>query len=367
MKITGIICELNPAHNGHQHLIAETKKRTNCDFVVAIMSGNFVQRGTPAIFDYQTRAKMALNIGFDAVIYMPTVYSLSSADDFSKYSAQIANSLNLDYLAFGVTKSKKELDKLSAILHCEDDNFKALLVNNLDSGNSYATALTQTLEQNSGIANISGNDILALQYMKNLSDKITPCPIDRIESISATLLRELISNKDFDTVKNYVNEQNYKLICERKPLSIHKYETLLYYNLVTTNKAKVKNTRSIKEGLENKIFSALNSTSNYKTFNEKIKNKRYTQSFLNRLYANILLDIDKKVSHKLPYLKIVAAKNNGVLKHLKSQLPIVTNLKDKTLLEEKSIYSIDQTACRIYNVLILKSQQPFPYHKIIIH
>ncbi len=367
MKIIGIICELNPAHNGHQYLVEETKKQTNCDFVVAIMSGNFVQRGTPAIFDYQTRAQMALNVGFDAVIYIPTIYSLSSADDFAKYSVQIANSMNIDYLAFGVTKSKDELERLSTILHRENYNFKTLLANNLESGNSYATAFIQTLEQVSGIANISGNDILALQYVNNLSDKITPCPITRVGTPSATVLRQLISNNDFNAIKNYVNEKNYKLMCETKLLNNQDYEALLYHNLVTKNKDTIKNARSIKEGLENKIFSTLSSTTNYKSFNEKVKNKRYTQSFLNRLYANILLSIDKGVSLELPYLKVVAVKNQEILKHLKSKLPLVTNLKDKTLLDAKSLYSIDQIACQIYNVLIPKSQQPFPYHKIIIH
>jgi len=367
MKIIGIICELNPAHNGHQHLVETAKKQTNSDFVVAIMSGDFVQRGTPAIFDYQTRAQMALNVGFDAVIYMPTVYSLSSADDFAKYGAQIANLLNIDYLAFGVTKSKSGLEKLLAILHCEDENFKILLAKNLKSGNSYATALTETLEHISGIANISGNDILALQYMKNLNEQITACPIARIDTLSATNLREHIIKNDYSAIKNYVNEQNYKLIRETKTLNYQDYEALLYCNLVTKTKEYIKNARSIKEGLENKIFSTLSVTTDYKSFNEKVKNKRYTQSFLNRLYANILLGIDKNISLELPYLKVVAIKNEKLLKNLKCKIPLVTNLKDKAIFNTKSLYSIDQTACQIYNVIISKTQQPFPYHKIIIH
>lgn len=367
MKILGIICELNPAHNGHQYLVEEAKKQTNCDFAVAIMSGNFVQRGTPAIFDYQTRAQMALNVGFDAVIYMPTAYSINSADDFAKYGTLVAKLLNIDYLAFGVTKNKNELERLLTILLCEDERFKELLANNLENGISYATALTQALEQVSDIANITGNDILALQYMKNLNDGIAPCPILRVDSFSATKLRELILNNDYVATKNYVNDKNYKLICETKPLNFQNYETLLYCNLITKNKDKIKNTKSIKEGLENRIINALDITTNFKEFNAEVKNKRYTQSFLNRLYANILLDINKDISLELPYLKIVAIKSDEVLKNLKSQLPIITNLKDKSLLDSKSLYSTDQIACRIYNALIAKSQPPFPYHKMIIY
>ena len=367
MKITGIICELNPPHNGHQYLIHEVKKRTNCDFVIAIMSGDFVQRGTPAIYDYQTRAKMALNIGFDAIIYMPTAYSLNSADDFAKYGTQIANLLNLDYLAFGISKTESELNKLYSIISCESKSFKALLTSKLNEGLSYAIAFTYALEKMSKISNLSGNDILALQYIKNLSPQITPLPIKRISTISATNLRKLITEKNYTEIKNYVNEENYKIICEAKPLNMFDYETLLYHNIITKNRNKIKFIKSIKEGLENKISNEISKSTNFEDFNKNILSKRYNQVFLNRLYANILLDIDKNTSLRLPYIKIVAAKNTNILKYLKSDLPIVSTLKNKTLLCANSLYSVDQIACRIYDIIKKECRTPFPFHKLITY
>lgn len=367
MKISGIICELNPPHNGHQYLVEETKKRTNCDFVIAIMSGDFVQRGTPAMYDYQTRAFMALNIGFDAVIYMPTVYSLSPANDFAKFSVQIANSLNLDYLSFGISKSEEEIGILYSILLCENNDFKKILSANLKKGISYATAFTQALENITNIHHISGDDILALQYMLHINSKITTLPIARHPKYSATKLRQHILSKDYTPIKTFVNESNYKIISDISPLNYTYYQTFLYHNLVTEKIKNFQKVKSIKEGLENRIIHALNTTTNYYDFNEKVKNKRYTQSFLNRLYSNILLGINNDIPIQLPYIKIISAKNNGILNYLKSNLPIVTTLKNKTILNEYSIYSIDTIASRIYNIITNNVRPPFPFHKITIH
>ena len=102
MKATGIIVEYNPFHNGHKHHIQKTRELTNCDVLVAVMSGNFTQRGDVALFDKWTRTEMALKNGIDLVIELPTVYATSSAENFADGAIKILNSLGIvDYLAFG--------------------------------------------------------------------------------------------------------------------------------------------------------------------------------------------------------------------------------------------------------------------------
>lgn len=367
MKISGIICELNPPHRGHTHLISETKKRTNCNYVVAIMSGNFVQRGTPAIYDYQTRARMAINIGFDAVIYLPTAYTVCAADDFAKNAVQIANKLNIDYLSFGVTKNCEEIATLKTIIENEPLHFKAALETKLTDGESYSTAYMRALEEVSQISNINANDILAVQYMLNLSETITPIAIERLPNVSATQLRNEIYAKNFPTIASLVDEKNYNIIKNAHAFDNVKYQTFLYDNLITKTKDDIKQIRSIKEGLENKIISTLNETLSFEEFNSAIQNKRYTQHFLNRLYSSIALKIQNETDLALPYIKVVAVKDAEILKHLSSTLPIVSNLKNKALLQEKNVYSIDTIACRTYNCLTNILQPSFPYHKLIIH
>lgn len=365
MKITGIICELNPPHNGHAYLVEKAKQITNCDYVIALMSGNFVQRGSPAIYDYQTRARMALNIGFDAVIYLPTAYSICSANDFAKYNTLLANSLNLDYLAFGVEKSPEELFQLQSIMQVEPPYFSDTLASKLQNGYSYATAYMQTLEAVSGILHISPNDILAIQYMLHLTPSITPMPIKRIKNISATQLRQEIFNNKPNKIQQNVSPENYEIIRNTTPFNITNYKTFIHNTLLTKTKTELSNIKYVNEGLENKITNALNNTFNFDDFNDQIKNKRYTQNYLNRMYFNIALNINKSLNYTLPYIKMVAVKNVELLKYLKCKLPLIADLKSKTLLEKESIYSIDTIANKIYNNLNGQPNTPFPFHKLI--
>ena len=142
MNLCGIIAEYNPMHLGHVYHIEETKKKTNCDGIVCILSGNFVQRGLPSILDKWTRAKIAIESGVDLVIELPAVFAVSSAEHFAFGGVSLLNSLNIiDYISFGSEEGNLLLiDKISDLLINEPLEYKNLLKENLNSGLSYPVA-----------------------------------------------------------------------------------------------------------------------------------------------------------------------------------------------------------------------------------
>ena len=147
MNITGIITEYNPFHNGHKFHLEEAKKQTSCDGVICIMSGNFVQRGGPAIIDKWQRTEMALNNGVDLIIELPTFYAVSSAEFFAKGAVSILNSLGVvDNIFFGSEcGDSKKLLKIAKVLVSEDSDFQNLLKQNLSLGLTFAKAREKSL------------------------------------------------------------------------------------------------------------------------------------------------------------------------------------------------------------------------------
>ena len=365
MKICGIICELNPAHNGHKFLIDEVKRKTNCDLVIAIMSGNFVQRGEPAIFDYQTRAQMAINTGFDAVVYLPTVYTLSSAENFAKYSLFVASKFNIDYLAFGANSSEETLIQITNLK--QDIEFNKLLKTYLTQGISFSKAFSNAVYEKLHL-NLTANDILALEYLSTIYENnytFKPIIINRNNDISATNIRKLILTKQFDKLTNMVDEKNLYLIKNAKVNNYNKFNMVIYSNIISKTKESLTNIKDMREGIENKIYSANANTLN--KLNQQIKSKRYNQKYLNRLYLNILFNITKDFNDSLPYLKIVAVKNKNVLNCLTCKLPLITTLKNKDILNKNSVYDYDSLSSKIYNSVNKINSNAFPYQKIIIH
>lgn len=147
MNITGIITEYNPLHKGHIYHINKTKELTSCDGIVCIMSGNFVQRGIPAIMDKWTRCELALNSGVDLVIELPSVYSLSSAEFFAYGSISLLNSIGvINNICFGSESGNiDDIKSIAKILNNEPSEFKNHLKDYLDKGVSYPVARSKAL------------------------------------------------------------------------------------------------------------------------------------------------------------------------------------------------------------------------------
>lgn len=220
LKVLGIVVEYNPFHNGHLHHLKEAKTLINPDYTIAVMSGNFVQRGEPAILDKFSRAEIAVNMGVDVVLELPFVYCIQDASGFATGAIGVLERTNVvTDIVFGSESSNLEvLDKISNILYEQPKNFKKLLNKNLKKGLSFPNArkfaLVEHLESSNYEHNVldileQSNDILGLEYLNALklyNSKIVPHTIQRIkaeynqkeftgEISSATAIRNLIEKK----------------------------------------------------------------------------------------------------------------------------------------------------------------------------
>lgn len=230
-KVLGIIAEYNPFHNGHLYHLEQAKKITGSSYTVAVMSGNFTQRGNTALIDKWSRTEIALNCGIDLVLELPTLYATSSAENFADGAIKILDSLKVvDYLAFGAETSDMDiLNPISDVLYQEPKAYKMLLSHELKKGISFPKARENALMLYLGdirkYLNVlsSPNNILGLEYMKFLKkykSSIQPVAIARFEAgyndvtysgniASATAIRNIIKNGDFKIARNLMPAPSY--------------------------------------------------------------------------------------------------------------------------------------------------------------
>lgn len=363
MKVAAVICEFNPFHNGHKYLIDKIKSE-HADCVVAIMSGNFVQRGDIAITDKYTRAKTALENGCDLVVELPTVFALSSAETFAKGGVQIAKALNADMLCFGAEDA--DTDVLSEIATAlGNDNFTLKLKEYLSLGEYYPKAVSLALENTfskeyADIVNLP-NNTLAIEYIKALKDSnISPVAIKRLgvdhdsdltsENIaSATHIRKLI-RKNAD----------YSAFTDIKPpciADIEKLQTTILYKLRTMSKEEIENLPDVNEGLQNRIYDCARNSNSLEELYESLKTKRYTLARLRRIVMCALLHITKDdIKNDASYIRVLGMNNNGaqILKNC-TTLPIIAKVKqdyDKLNADAKQTFDIDVTASDVFSLAI---------------
>jgi len=339
-KILGIISEYNPFHYGHLHHIEESKKRINPDYTVAVMSGNFVERGDAAILDKWARAEMALENGIDLVIELPLIYSISSAENFAMGGIKIFNSLNMEtILSFGSECGDINILYSIAKALCEEPpEYLSILNHELASGISYPKArekaLLMYLNDIRKYANIlsGSNNILGIEYLKaiqKLKAKLKVTTITRegpnyndldlnSKFSSATAIRKaLTENKD---IKKYVPESTYNILQDKISKNeivygLATYEQAIIYKLRTMTTEEISMLPDVTEGLENKIKKASDTCNNIADLIDMIKSKRYTLTRINRILLYVLLNITKKdieASYKVtPYIRVLGVTSKG--------------------------------------------------------
>ena len=362
-KVLGIVAEYNPFHNGHLYHLEESKKATGANYTVAIMSGNFTQRGDTSIIDKWSKTKIALSNGIDIVIELPLLYSISSAENFAEGAIKILDSLKVvDYISFGAeTSNIKILDKIADVLYNEPKEYKALLAHELSKGISYPkardNALMMYLNNIRQLSNVvsSPNNILGIEYLKALkkfNSNILPIAIPRFSSeyndtsfsgniASATAIRNIIKNKGFDILQKLLPSSSYSILMDNIKVGhivpdITVFEKEIIYNLRKMSINEISELADVSEGLEFAIKNAANSCNSIVEFLNIIKSKRYTTTRLQRILLYSLLGITKRdisLSKKcLPYIRVLGFNERG--KYLISEvakanpkLNIVTSVK----------------------------------------
>lgn len=360
-KILGIVSEYNPLHNGHLYHIKESKKIIKPDYTVAVMSGNFVERGDAAIIDKWSRTEMALNSGIDLVIELPLFYSISSAENFAMGSIKILNSLNMDTtISFGSECGDiNVLYSIAKVLCEEPPEYLSILNHELATGISYPKArekaLLMYLNDIRKYANIlsGSNNILGIEYLKaiqKIKSKLKVTTIKREGAnyndfeltgkySSATAIRHgLLNNID---VRPSIPENSYKILQDKVSKNeivygLDTFEQAIIYKLRTMTTEEISMLPDVSEGLENKIKKASDSCNTLADLTNMIKSKRYTMTRINRILLYVLLGISKKDiedSYKVtPYIRVlgVNAKGKELLSKISrnnTKLNIVTSPK----------------------------------------
>ncbi|EGO65143.1 nucleotidyltransferase [Acetonema longum] len=365
MRAVGIIAEYNPFHNGHRWHVREAKSLSGCDYAVAVMSGNFVQRGEPAIFDKWSRAEMAVRGGVDLVIELPTAFAVRSAQYFATGGIRLLQSLGVvSHVCFGVEiENSKILENVAAQMDALDigrDLKKAL-----KSGATYARAVEAALDpiwEDLGFhgEKLAGqpNTILAVEYLRAIgkyAPLLLPLMVKRriaayhertiaADIASATAIRESILRKEeLDTVTHGALPPASSVLIERLlsagkgPVTAYGLSGITLSRLRTATPALLANTADISEGLHHKILRAALNANTVEELIHQVISKRYTRTRLQRIMTQQLLGIQKKdilcydTTGPL-YVRVLAFNRKGrqILRHIRtnSTLPIVTKTTD---------------------------------------
>lgn len=384
MKIGAVVCEYNPFHNGHKYHLQKMRS-SKITHIVSIMSGDFTQRGEPAILSKYVRTKMALINGADLVIELPTTYSMSYAENFAQSATHLINALGcVDTISFGC--ETPDIKKFSAIIDfLETNEYRQILKKALTKGLTFAKARSETIKCKLGknyaqILNYP-NNILALEYIKAMYTNnmdLEILPIKRIDAhhdsithsdniASAKHIRDLLKSQN-NEYKQYIPENTYELIQDellhlRAPTNISYIERGILAKMHTISKNALTKLPDVTEGLENKFKKDISNSSSLTELILNVKSKRYTYARLQRIPMYAFLGIKKKhLNTKPPYIKILGLNKKGqeILSVAKqtASLPIISKnsqIKSCDKLTQK-IFKRQETYSRIYELCMPQTQ-----------
>lgn len=419
MNVTGIIAEYNSFHNGHAFHIEETRKNMQADYCIAVISGDFVQRGAPALLNKYDRAKMALENGIDLVIELPVIAATSSAENFAQGGVCLLDALgvvsNISFGAEANTASDIDLlGKLADFFAFEPPAFQEHLDQALKSGYSFPTAraraaLTclQQIHSDSMDANTlaqfeqllaSPNNILAIEYMKAIrrhNCKLTPSVVTRTGAgyhdtdtdtkfSSASALRKFIfqNNSDQEITSDMLNQMLTRTVPDSvRELLLTAYENhaflqeddfsdLLYYELQRQLlHPTASDSDATRSDLAQRIENKLESFTCWSEFVSDLKTKNQTYTAISRYLLHALLGIDgelltaAKTYHYAPYAHILGFRKDAspLLKELQahSQIPLLRKIAKERLElapDQQKLLDLDVYAANLYNrILFSKS------------
>ncbi|HBW12456.1 MAG TPA: nucleotidyltransferase [Proteiniclasticum sp.] len=341
MNIAAIISEYNPFHKGHAYQIEKTREAAGATHIIALMSGNFVQRGLPAIVDKYRRAEMALLGGADLVLELPVVYALSSAEFFAEGSVRILNSLHgVDLLSFGSEEGElSKLERIAKILAMEPYEYQNILKKHLSEGYSFPKARNEALMELLPDISMdfiqSPNNILGIEYIKAIyrtDSAVKPFTVKRMGKgyhdedledqvfASATALRKTIyQNIPLQGhVPEPVDQYMKQLSQERYPyVALDDFIDLVKYRLIT-NGHTLSNIPEANEGLDQRIREVFRRCTfdSMDQYIDEIKTKRYTRTRISRILLQFLLGMDSYALQSLrketpPSVKILASNELG--------------------------------------------------------
>ena len=401
MKIAGVIAEYNPFHNGHQYHLEQTRALTGADFIIAVISGDFMQRGIPALINKYARAEMTLQNGADLVLELPAVYATGSAEFFAMGAISLLDKLgSVDSLCFGSEcGSLKSLSRIASTLCEEPEEYRFLLQKELKKGYSFPKARSMALQSflsecPDDIDLISPNNILGIEYLKalfNRNSSIVPLTIQRQGSgyhesalngsmpfSSASAIRSSIDScASLSNIERHVPSSVFHLLQtsygKNFPINSGDFSLMLKYRLLLESENGFTRYQDVSPALSDKVKKNLYDYESFEQFCSLLKSKEITHSRLSRSLIHILLGLTSARMEEYAekdyvfYARILgfrreAAPLFGILK-ANSSVPLISKLADASpFLRETGISMLedDIRSAHIYDSAVChKFQVPF--------
>ncbi len=358
MKITGVIAEYNPLHNGHVYHFNNIKS----DLKILIMSSSFTMRGDLSLFNKFDKARQALELGYDLVIELPFAYTLQRADIYAKNNIQFLNLCKINEIVIG----SEENDINQYIKYYEEFNKDNI---NTDNGISFKKASSELLP-------FKSNDILGFFYYKAIKDNNYNIELKTIKRLgndyldndlkpeysSAKAIRANLDMMD-NYCPKYVSDNKNKILDENKLFNYLKYE------IINKSTNELKEIFMVDEGLENKIKDVYKYNS-LKDFISSLVSKRYTETRIKRMLAYVLFnikkdDINKIYEDNIDYIRVLGFNKNGkeYLNSLKKNINIYTNIKEGINKALDIELKVSKILDNIFDINLLKNEQSTPIIK----
>lgn len=392
MQVNGIIAEYNPFHNGHKYQLEEARRRTCAGYTIIAMSGNFVQRGAPALLDKHSRAEMALRCGADLVLELPTLYASSSAEYFASGAVALLDKLGVvTHLCFGSECGDVTLlTQIANILADEPAEYSAALKRFMQQGYSYPNARVNALMQLYPFLEghwqvfSSPNNILAIEYLKALHRRkctIQPVTTKRTgagyhdrqtdkEICSALALRQaLYAGSAPSQLCYHMPAEAGQILADRlsrnRLLRLNNFSSMLHYKLLLERDHGFQDYLDVSADLSARIQNRLGEYTNFDSFCDVLKTKEMTYNRISRCLLHILLDITKadmdmgRAMDYVPYARILGFRKGSepLLSAIKekSSIPLVSKLADAEDLLDPTAYAMlrqDVLAGEIYQAAV---------------
>lgn len=379
MQAVGIVVEYNPFHNGHLHHVAEAKRTTNSDIAVAVMSGQFLQRGEPALVDKWHRTKMALASGVDIVIELPYIFSTAQATLFASGAVQLLEAMQCSFLAFGSEQGTIEpFVNTYELIENNRAAYNAIIKEHVGQGKSYPQALFIAYEQlkqlqpNAYIDLAKPNNILGFHYVeaiRQLNGSMRPATIQRIAAgyydaidtssqiASATGIRQaLFSGQVLQEVAQFLPKASVEQLqiwqhSHGQFASWESFWPLLKYAILRHTPQQLKQYADVAEGLENSLLKHAANSESYTEFMNQLKSKRYTWTRLQRMLTHIYTGITKEQLHqtqKPSYIRILGMTQQGQAYISSIKKSVTLPLISRVAAVRDPILEIDLHATQMY-------------------
>jgi len=387
MRTSGIVCEYNPFHNGHLDHMTRTKALPGSDYVVCVMSSDFLQRGEPAVLPKELRARSAVLNGADLVLELPSVFSCSSAEYYASSAVAMMARLGIvDSIVFGSENPDvSTLGQIASLLAEEPEGLSVLIKDKLNKGVSFAEARQLAVAEYSQIDSASSviegsNNILGIEYIKAIMRKgypIKPVAIPRIAEEykqsyiegnypSATAIRRRLIDEGLDSVKPFLPPITYEIMKDfyngqQRFIEIEMLREAVFYRIASLTEEQLMEFDGVSEGLENRLKSCLEGASTLAGYIDSCTTRRYPATRISRALMHILLDIKKHETERIRargpvYARLLAASKAGMslipVIERNSSIPVFTSFKgfyDNATPGMRKLLDIERKASDIYS------------------